>query len=139
MAEFKEDAERTCAELEANANVKFAEHELKLLKAELAAKQAADTANEKVSELAEFKEGAELAFAGLEAKLKKTEAAVKKAAEATVEEGKQGQKQGATEEKAAKKPKVDKFDKVDLELEALAQRINSTSWEEESWRRSGWR
>jgi hypothetical protein len=44
------------------------------------------------------------------------------------------------QEKAAEKPKSDKFDKVDLELEALAQRINHSGvWEGDGWRRQGWR
>jgi hypothetical protein len=49
--------------------------------------------------------------------------------------------QQVTEEKAAKKPKVDKFDKVNLELEALAYRIDSmpSAAESLSWQRSGWR
>jgi hypothetical protein len=47
----------------------------------------------------------------------------------------------ATEENASKKAKVDKFAKVDMELEALAHRIGSMPSPEEllSWRRSGWR
>jgi hypothetical protein len=50
----------------------------------------------------------------------------------------------ATEEKAAKKAKVDNFANVDMEIEDLAQRIDSMpssgwGWEQASWRRSGWR
>jgi hypothetical protein len=47
----------------------------------------------------------------------------------------------ATGEKAAKKPKVGKFAKADMELEALAYRIDSmpSAAEELRWRRSGWR
>jgi colicin import membrane protein len=47
-----------------------------------------------------------------------------------------------SEEKAAKRVKAGKFDKVDMELEALAERTPSRSsawWDEASWRRSGWR
>jgi hypothetical protein len=42
---------------------------------------------------------------------------------------------------AAKKAKVCGFAKVDMEIEALAYRIDSmgSSWEDVSWRRSGWR
>jgi hypothetical protein len=191
-AEFKEDAAVTVAELEARMNERFNEQEKKLLKAEVAAKQATETANEKVSELAVFKEDAELAYAGsmveandmyqaLEAKLEKAELAAKQAAEtanekvadlavfkedaglayagsmaeandkyqaleAKLEKAELAAKQAAEaagkqeQEKAAEKPKGDKFGKVDLELEALAQRINSSGcWEDESWRRHGWR
>ena len=47
-------------------------------------------------------------------------------------------------EKAAKKAKVDNFANVDMDIEALAQRIDSMpssswGWEQASWRRSGWR
>jgi hypothetical protein len=54
--------------------------------------------------------------------------------EAAVEES-------AVEGKAAKKAKVCGFAKVDMEIEALAYRIDSmgSSWEDVSWRRSGWR
>jgi hypothetical protein len=47
----------------------------------------------------------------------------------------------ATGEKAAKKAKVDRFDKVDMDLEALAYRMDSMPSPEEliEWRRSGWR
>jgi hypothetical protein len=46
-----------------------------------------------------------------------------------------------TEEHAAKKPKVDKFARADMGLEALAHRIDTMPSTEEllSWRRSGWR
>jgi hypothetical protein len=49
-----------------------------------------------------------------------------------------------TGEKAAKKAKGDKFANVNMDIEALAERIDSMpssgwGWEQESWRRSGWR
>jgi hypothetical protein len=46
-----------------------------------------------------------------------------------------------TEMQAAKKPKVDKFAKADMELEALAYRIDAmpSAAEELRWRGSGWR
>jgi hypothetical protein len=49
--------------------------------------------------------------------------------------------QVVVEETAPKKAKVSKFDSVDMELEALAYRIDSmdSGCEDTSWRRSGWR
>jgi hypothetical protein len=51
-------------------NEKFFKKAAELERAELAAEQAAQTAKEKVAELAEYKEGAELVFAELQVKLK---------------------------------------------------------------------
>jgi hypothetical protein len=49
--------------------------------------------------------------------------------------------QSAVEETAPKKAKVSKFDSVDMEIEALAYRIDSidSNWVDTSRRRSGWR
>ncbi len=114
-------------------------------------KQAAESEDAQVKEFAQFQEDAEWAFADLEAKLETAEAAAKQAAEAAYEKVKQAAKKepAATEVQAAKKAKVGSFakvdigsfDNVDMQLEALAHRIDTmpSVMEADSWRRAGWK
>jgi hypothetical protein len=88
-----------------------------------------DAADKAIEEKAAAKEKAYLGQVGAKENAAKKKAAVGKT---------------TTGEKAAKKAKGDNFADVDMDIEALTQRIDSMpgsgwGWEQESWRRSGWR